>query len=231
MSQLWLERHPVGQVVHIEERLESPAWPVRVPGGYERAWKPVLDRAGGVILTVMALPLMLWIALKIWATMGSPVLLRQRRVGLSGRPFTMYKFRTMVPDRRCHQQPFAGPERRKVHKSPDDPRITNVGRFLRKWSLDELPQLFNVVRGDMSLVGPRPELVEVVETHYEPWQHRRHQVKPGITGLWQISERDNGLMYQHTELDLAYLDRLSLLTDLKILLLTVPVALGYRRGH
>ena len=105
------------------------------------------------------------------------------------------------------------------------------GRTLRKWSLDEIPQFWNVALGHMSLVGPRPELVEIVEAKYEPWQHVRHAVKPGVTGLWQISARDNGkLMYECTQTDIEYIQNITFWGDLKILLWTVPSALGRRKG-
>ena len=166
----------------------------------------------------------------IWLSMGPPAIYTPRRVGKAGRPFTMYKLRTMLADRRVEQTAFDGQDRRRVHKSHNDPRITRFGRFLRKWSLDETPQFFNVVLGQMSLVGPRPELVEIVETKYEGWQHARHTVKPGITGLWQISEQPQELMYQATEVDLRYIDRISLREDVRILALTIPAALGKRRS-
>ena len=114
-------------------------------------------------------------------------------------------------------------------RATDDPRHTRVGRFLRKWSLDELPQFWNVVRGDMSLVGPRPELVEIV-ARYEPWQHQRHVVKPGLTGLWQVSSRGTGMMHLHTDIDLEYIETMGPITDLKILLRTIPATLR-RRGQ
>jgi len=103
----------------------------------------------------------------------------------------IYKFRTMRPDRRQAVLPYSGPDRRVCHETDNDPRHTPLGRFLRKYSLDELPQLWNVLVGDMSLVGPRPELVEVVE-RYESWQRERHRVKPGLTGLWQVTCRGEG---------------------------------------
>jgi lipopolysaccharide/colanic/teichoic acid biosynthesis glycosyltransferase len=120
--------------------------------------------------------------------------------------------------------------RRRTHKSVHDPRHTRFGRALRALSLDELPQLVNVLRGELSLVGPRPELVEVVAT-YEPWQHARHAVKPGLTGLWQITERgDHEPMHRHVDTDLRYIDQLSLATDLRILALTPLVLLGLFGG-
>jgi lipopolysaccharide/colanic/teichoic acid biosynthesis glycosyltransferase len=104
-----------------------------------------------------------------------------------------------------------------------------VGRFLRKSSMDELPQFWNVVRGEMSLVGPRPELVEIVN-RYEPWQHQRHVVKPGLTGLWQVTTRGSGMMHLHTDIDLEYIQTIGLRTDLRILLQTIPATLQ-RKGN
>jgi lipopolysaccharide/colanic/teichoic acid biosynthesis glycosyltransferase len=158
------------------------------------------------------------------------VIYRQTRVGQGGSTFDVLKFRTMAPDRRLAQRPYEGLDRRRTHKSVQDPRHTKVGRLLREYSLDELPQLWNVVRGDLSLVGPRPELVAIVE-RYESWQHLRHTVKPGLTGLWQVTERGNGLMHEHTNVDLQYLRSVSFLVDAKILLLTPLVMLGLRRGE
>jgi lipopolysaccharide/colanic/teichoic acid biosynthesis glycosyltransferase len=154
------------------------------------------------------------------------VLLVQPRIGRAGRTFGMLKFRTMHPCRR-HRYEAVPPEqdRRCRHKSDEDPRHTRLGRLLRQTSLDELPQVWNVLRGDMSLVGPRPELPAIV-AGYADWQHRRHEVKPGITGLWQVTERTHsaGEMHLHTGTDLAYLEQLSLRTDLAILIRT-PIVL------
>ena len=192
---------------------------------YERYVKHALDRAVALVLVVLLLPVLTVTALAVLVTLGSPIVFRQERVGRGGRRFAMYKFRTMKPDLRRWQCPnYRGPERRHTHKTSDDPRHTRLGRRLRKSSIDELPQLFNVLRGDMSLIGPRPELVQIV-THYRGWQHARHAVKPGITGLWQVTERANGgLMHECVELDLAYVERLSLRSDLAILFKT-PFAL------
>lgn len=202
----------------------------RTPTRYETFLKPVLDGIGAVLLLLVTSPLVLAAAIAIRRTMGAPVILRQERVGKSGAVFTIYKFRTMAPDRRVGDVPDFGEERRLTHKHPNDPRLTPVGKFLRKWSLDELPQFWNVVRGDMSLVGPRPEMPKIV-AGYEPWQHARHSVKPGITGLWQISERGDRMMHECTDTDLAYLEEISLTTDLKIMILTPLAALGLRRGY
>jgi lipopolysaccharide/colanic/teichoic acid biosynthesis glycosyltransferase len=121
------------------------------------------------------------VALAVLAALGRPVLFRQARVDRDGAVLSVYKVRTMRPDRRQQTAEFSGEDRRRTHKHPDDPRLSPVGRFCRRWSLDELPQLFNVLHGEMSRDGPRPELVDIV-AHYEPWQHERQAVKPGITG-------------------------------------------------
>jgi lipopolysaccharide/colanic/teichoic acid biosynthesis glycosyltransferase len=196
----------------------------RCRSSYERLVKPVVDRCAGVILGIVAVPLFLVLAAAIRVKLGKGVIYKQQRVGRHGVPFTMYKFRTMTPDRRQAVRPFNGPDRRVCHKRADDPRHTPLGRFLRCSSLDELPQLWNVIRGDMSLVGPRPELPHIVE-RYQPWQHERHEVKPGITGFWQLSGRAGGLAYEGVELDIDYLRALSLRTDLSVLLRTVPIAI------
>ncbi len=222
---------PILTVVSGSDEQESR----RVQGRYEAWVKPVLDVVLAAAALFLALPAMLGIALAIRVTMGPGVIYRQQRVGRFGRPFTVYKFRTMQPDRRLPtaaqggQHPWQGEERRVCHKREDDPRHTRLGRFLRRLSLDELPQLVNVLRREMSLVGPRPELVSVV-ARYQPWQHARHQVKPGITGLWQISARGHGLMCENLVPDIEYVDKVSLKTDLGILLRTGPAALLRRSG-
>jgi lipopolysaccharide/colanic/teichoic acid biosynthesis glycosyltransferase len=197
-------------------------------GIYVRLCKPVFDRVVGFCIFVVLLPLTTIVAIAVRLSLGSPVIFRQRRVGRNDQEFDVYKFRTMRQDRRRQQAPV-DQDRRQNHKSSDDPRHTHVGRFLRKWSLDELPQFWNVVCGDMSLVGPRPELVEIV-ARYEPWQHQRHVVKPGLTGLWQVSSRGAGMMHLHTDIDLEYIETMGPITDLKILLRTVPATLR-RRGN
>jgi lipopolysaccharide/colanic/teichoic acid biosynthesis glycosyltransferase len=197
-------------------------------GVYLKWVKPVLDRIGGVVALVLLSPLLIVIAAAIRVSMGRPVLLIQPRVGRHGKVFTLYKFRTMKPDRRRVQVEYIGENRRLVHKSAQDPRITSLGRWLRATRLDELPQFINVVRGDLSLVGPRPEMVQIV-AGYEQWQHRRHAVKPGVTGLWQISDRGDKLLVDCTEMELEYLERITLLGDLEILAATLP-AMFRRNG-
>jgi lipopolysaccharide/colanic/teichoic acid biosynthesis glycosyltransferase len=200
-----------------------------LPTGHYLRWaKPVIDRVGGLLALVICLPLMVVIGTAIWVAMDSPILLPQDRVGRQGRIFRLWKFRTMAPDRRATQLQWVGENRRQTHKSANDPRITPLGRWLRATRLDELPQFFNVVTGDLSLVGPRPELVSVV-AGYEAWQHRRHAVKPGVTGLWQISDQGDKLLHDCTEMELAYLEEISLLTDLRIIAKTIP-AMARKRG-
>ena len=197
-------------------------------GPYLRWIKPTLDRVGGLVALILTVPLMVIIGAAIWVAMGSPVIITQDRVGRQGKVFRLWKFRTMAPDRRIYQLEWVGENRRQTHKSAEDPRITPLGRWLRATRLDEIPQFVNVVTGHISLVGPRPEMVSVVG-QYEPWQHRRHAVKPGITGLWQISDQGDKLLRECTEMELGYLDQVSISTDLKIILQTIPAMLG-RKG-
>jgi lipopolysaccharide/colanic/teichoic acid biosynthesis glycosyltransferase len=166
---------------------------------------------------------MLLTALAVRATSSGPAWFRQKRLGLGGAPFTLFKFRTMTAD---------APDLRNADgstfNSPDDPRVTPVGRFLRATSLDELPQLFNVIKGDMSLVGPRPELVDQVR-FYSDRDKQRLEVRPGITGLAQLSGRNSLAWSKRRELDLEYLERRTLGLDLGILFKTLPYVLR-RRG-
>jgi exopolysaccharide biosynthesis polyprenyl glycosylphosphotransferase len=189
--------------------------------------KRTLDVAVASLLLLIALPIVGMIALAIWLTSGGTVLFRQTRCGLNGRFFTLYKFRTMVEgaeDRRrelMHLNEMDGP----VFKLRSDPRVTFFGRFLRRYSLDELPQLWNVLRGDMSLVGPRPPIPEEV-AKYQRWQRRRLAMKPGLTCLWQVSGRNNLDFDRWMQLDLEYIDSWSPTLDFKILLKTIPAVLS-----
>jgi len=198
-------------------------------GVYEWGVKPVLDRLAGITLSILTFPIALVIILGIWATMGRPAVFKQQRVGLFGKEFTVYKFRTMNHDRRSTVIGITHADRRLNHKSTDDPRHTEFGRFLRKWSLDEIPQLWNVALGDMSLIGPRPELPHIV-ARYEPWQHRRHEVKPGLTGLWQVTARGDAPMHEATDIDVDYVEGIRFLDDARILILTPAAVLGSRQG-
>jgi exopolysaccharide biosynthesis polyprenyl glycosylphosphotransferase len=182
-----------------------------------------LDFAIALAMLILLSPLMLLIAISIVLTSPGPVFYRQTRSGMAGRVFTLYKFRSMRQDAEQlrssleHLNEADGP----VFKVANDPRITGVGRWLRRFSLDELPQLWNVVRGDMSLVGPRPPLPDEVR-QYEPWQRRRLRMRPGLTCLWVLEGRSQVSFEQWMRLDMRYIDRWSLWLDLEILLKTVP---------
>jgi len=190
------------------------------------ALKRLLDIAVAMLLLTLSLPALLVAMIAIKLTSPGSVLFKQERIGLNGRIFTLYKFRTMIADaheRRgevSHLNEMTGP----VFKAKDDPRVTAVGRFLRKFSLDELPQLWNVLKGDMSLVGPRPPIPEEVGA-YQRWHRRRLSMKPGLTCLWQISGRNNVDFDRWMQLDLQYIDNWSPSLDLKILLRTIPAVL------
>ena len=193
---------------------------------FERAVKRVFDLVVACIALVLALPLAIFIAIAIRLDSPGPVLFRQRRVGEGGRLFWMFKFRSMVKDAEQQQAAVLGPneEADYVPKSPDDPRITRVGRAIRRASLDELPQILNVLHGEMSIVGPRPELPVFVE-RYEAWQWQRLLVPQGITGWWQVNGRSDKPMYLHTEDDLYYIQNYSLLLDIQILWRTAAAVL------
>ena len=196
------------------------------PSAYGARVKPVLDRVIAVTLLVALAPLFAVVAALVAVSLGRPILFRQTRVGEGGREFTMLKFRTMRPDDGTEARQSVT-DRLARHKRADDPRITRIGRVLRATSLDELPQLVNVLRGEMSIVGPRPELPWIVET-YSPLARRRHEVRPGMTGLWQVSARRRGAMHEAVDIDLDYVARQSLGLDAAILLRTPLAALKGR---
>jgi exopolysaccharide biosynthesis polyprenyl glycosylphosphotransferase len=189
-----------------------------------------LDMAIASIGLVLLTPILGLIALAIRLDAPGPVIFAQERFGFNKRRFRMFKFRTMITDAEALQAALedkneaAGP----VFKIKDDPRVTRVGKFLRKTSLDELPQLWNVLRGDMSLVGPRPLPLRDVHRFSESWLMRRFSVRPGVTGLWQVSGRSDLTFARWVALDLQYIDRWSLGLDLKILAMTVPAVLKGR---
>jgi lipopolysaccharide/colanic/teichoic acid biosynthesis glycosyltransferase len=194
-------------------------------------WKRLIDMTVGSLGLLLALPIMAAVALAIKASGSGPILFKQRRSGLGGKPFTIYKFRTMVVDAESkkaqlrHQSEQDGP----AFKIKHDPRITRVGRILRESSLDELPQLFNVLKGDMSLVGPRPLPVE--ESNLcATWHRRRLDVTPGLTCIWQIQGRSSVSFAEWIRMDRRYIRALSIWQDIKLILLTVPSVLA-RRGR
>jgi lipopolysaccharide/colanic/teichoic acid biosynthesis glycosyltransferase len=192
----------------------------------QRVAKRLIDISLGLILASLAAPLLAAVAYAIWLERDGPILFRQQRVGEGGRLFTMYKFRTMVPDAEQRQWEVGRPNETGtiIFKTADDPRVTRLGRLLRRTSLDELPQLWNVLRGDMSLVGPRPELPWLV-AQYERWQYRRLAVPQGMTGLWQVSGRSQNPMHLFTQLDIQYVDHYSIWLDLYILIKTPLIVL------
>jgi lipopolysaccharide/colanic/teichoic acid biosynthesis glycosyltransferase len=207
---------------------------MKADAGY-RAAKRMLDLALAIAMLMLLLPVFILIALAIQVESPGPVVYDQSRAGYRGRIFRMLKFRTMRPDRRVRCLPIDFPDRRRSLKVRNDPRLTRVGRYLRRASADELPQLVNILRGEMSFVGPRPELLELVE-HYRVTHYRRHAVTPGLTGWWQVHGRCARRDGCDPQEDLAnkladdqyYIEHRSLRLDLRILLLTVPVVL---RGH
>ena len=208
-------------------------WPVLVfrstpDSSWPRVGKQLMDSVGSLLALAFGWPIFALIALFIKLTSPGPVFFRQQRSGINGRPFTIYKFRTMVTNAEQLKHELAtmnemsGP----VFKLTNDPRVTPIGKVLRKFSLDELPQLFNVLRGEMSLVGPRPLPVDEVKRFYDLAHRRRLSVKPGITCLWQISGRNNVTDFKEwVRLDLEYIDNWSLWLDTKILWWTLPAVL------
>ncbi len=199
-----------------------------VMSGGRRAVKTLVDRSFTLALTVLALPVLVAVAVAIRLDSPGPVLFRQKRVGARGEEFEMIKFRTMCVDAEARlaqlteQQRDAGND--VLFKMKSDPRVTRVGRVLRRFSIDELPQLINVLRGEMSLVGPRPPLMREVEA-YEPDAVRRLRVKPGLTGLWQVSGRSDLTWDESLRLDLWYVDNWCLVLDLQILFRTARAVL------
>jgi exopolysaccharide biosynthesis polyprenyl glycosylphosphotransferase len=193
---------------------------------YQRLIKRAFDVFFVLLALIPALPLMAFSALMIFLEDGRPIVFRQKRVGENGRLFEMLKFRTMV---RNAEQLQSQVEKKDaagnlIHKTKDDPRVTRVGHLLRRFSLDELPQFFNILGGTMSFVGPRPEMPYLVEK-YQSWQRKRFAVPPGLTGWWQVSGRSDKPMHLHTEDDLYYIQNYSIWLDLQIIVRTLWVVL------
>jgi len=195
-----------------------------------KEWQLYIKRAVDIVISALGLiifsPLFLLVIIMIKITSSGPVFFKQERSGLNGRNFILYKFRTMYKDaeKRLSELRTLNEMNGPVFKIKRDPRITPLGRVLRKFSIDELPQLFNVLAGHMSLIGPRPPIPEEVE-QYEPWQRRRLSMRPGLTCLWQINGRNRVDFDEWMKLDLEYLDNWSLWLDFKILVKTIPVVL------
>jgi exopolysaccharide biosynthesis polyprenyl glycosylphosphotransferase len=194
------------------------------PGPYDPvslAVKRVIDIALSLLFLIVLSPAMLAVSIAVAVTSKSTVIYTQLRSGINGRSFRLYKFRSMVPGAEEGRDALVNIMDGPVFKANPDPRITRLGRFIRRYSLDELPQLWNVLKGDMSLVGPRPALPDEVEK-YQRWQRRRLSMRPGMTGLWQVSGRNRVAFQDWMRLDLEYIDSWSLGLDLKLLLKTIP---------
>jgi lipopolysaccharide/colanic/teichoic acid biosynthesis glycosyltransferase len=226
-------------VLHVERRAAAPVEAaVPAPSSTVRVARRALDLLIAGVGVVLAAPVMLVVVLAVRLDSPGPALFRQRRIGRDRREFTVLKFRSMraaadsAPHRRYVSQLIgrSGGERSEdggLYKLAVDDRITRVGRILRKTSLDELPQLFNVLRGEMSLVGPRPVIAYEVE-QYPQWYHRRFAVRPGLTGLWQVSGRNQRTYEEMVQLDIEYAEHQSLRLDVKILVKTIWVVLSGR---
>lgn len=194
--------------------------------------KRVIDVVCSFVGVLVLSPLFVVIAIIIKFTSKGPVFFSQKRVGRDGKEFKMYKFRSMVvnaeelKEKLAAQNEMSGP----MFKMKDDPRVTKVGKFIRKTSIDELPQLLNVLKGDMSLVGPRPSLPKEV-AQFEDWMYRRLEVKPGLTCYWQVSGRNNIDFEDWMKLDIRYVDERSTLIDIKLIFKTVGVLFGDKNAH
>ena len=217
----------VAEPVSLRLRVGSPEYPI-----WQRVLKRTVDLATSILVLVLGAPLFIFLATAVKLSSPGPVLFRQVRLGRDGKPFTFYKFRSMhhKNDDGAHRdfaRNFISGDMAEdnaestVFKMVCDPRITAIGRFLRRSSLDELPQFYNVLRGEMSLVGPRPPISYELE-HYQDWHKDRLKVKPGLTGLWQVSGRSSVGFDEMVKLDLYYIGHWNLQLDLKIMVRTVP---------
>ena len=194
--------------------------------------KRLIDVVCSFLGVLVLSPLFIIIAIIIKTTSKGPVFFSQKRVGKNGKEFNMYKFRSMVvnaeelKEKLAAQNEMSGP----MFKMKDDPRVTKVGKFIRKTSLDELPQLWNVLKGDMSLVGPRPSLPKEV-AQFEEWMYKRLEVKPGLTCYWQVSGRNNIDFEDWMKLDIKYVEERSTWVDVKLIFKTVGVLFGDKNAH
>jgi exopolysaccharide biosynthesis polyprenyl glycosylphosphotransferase len=201
-------------------------------GPFNRAFKRGIDLVLGSLFLLVCSPLLAIAALAIRMESPGPAIFSQLRAGKDGKPFKVYKLRSMFKDADQLKEQLKDKNEAEgpMFKIKDDPRRTKVGRFIRKLSIDELPQFWNVVKGDMSIVGPRPALLDEV-AEYDEWHHERLRVKPGITGLWQISGRSELTFDEMVLLDVYYIETWSPSTDFKIMLRTVPYVLSGRGAY
>lgn len=212
-----------------EFRWLAPAVPEPTGRPLERRLKHLMDQALAAVLLVLTAPILLGAMALVRITSRGPALFVQERIGHRCRVFQMYKLRTMVQGAEAMEESLRnGQPERRFFKLEDDPRVTSVGRFLRRSSLDELPQLINVLKGEMSLVGPRPLLISDGHRFPRGQQLRRFSMRPGITGLWQVNGRSQTTDAERLRLDLEYVDRWSLGKDLVILVRTIPAVLSGR---
>lgn len=195
--------------------------------GHERLMKRAMDITAASIGLLLALPVFSMIAFFIWLTDRGPIFFRQERYGENGKIFHMLKFRSMVvnADKLVDEVKITDDDGKTIYKRQNDPRITPIGQIIRKTSLDELPQLINILTGEMSIVGPRPEVRKIVETEYQPWQFERMRVPQGLTGWWQVNGRSEKECYTDTEKDLYYINNYSTWLDIRIILMTIPALL------
>jgi exopolysaccharide biosynthesis polyprenyl glycosylphosphotransferase len=212
--------------LNVMNTVEQTALFYNVSTGYLIA-KRIFDFTASLIGIILLFPLFILIVLAIKFDSPGPIFFSQKRNGFKGKVFNMYKFRSMVEDaeQRLKELEKKNEVSGNMFKIKDDPRITRVGKVIRKTSIDELPQLFNVLKGNMSIVGPRPPIVREVQK-YDPWHNLRLSVKPGLTGLWQVSGRNSIGFEEMIRLDLKYIRERSFWYDLKIILKTIPVLLG-----
>ncbi len=206
-------------------------WRLRI--AFHAVLKRLVDVTASGLLIVLLLPLFGFVALLIKLESPGPVFFSQKRVGRAGRPFDFFKFRSMYIDAEARKQELMDQNEMAggvLFKMKHDPRITRIGRFIRRYSIDELPQLWNVLRGDMSLVGPRPPVPGEVE-QYTPSDRRRLDAIPGITGLWQVSGRSDIPFDQQVELDVQYIHSATLWENIKLLLKTIPAVLSGRGAY
>ncbi len=202
--------------------------------------KVFIDKIGSILLLIILLPFFILIPILIKLSSKGPILFRQTRIGKNAKPFTFYKFRTMyVEEDRRYGQEFVSNlisgrygeiGETPIYKLSMDPRITTIGKFLRKASLDEIPQILNILKGDMSLVGPRPPIPYELD-HYEEWHKERLSVKPGITGLWQVVGRSHTTFDEMVKMDIEYARRKSIILDLKLLLKTPLTVLSGKGAY